>query len=314
MRLPAHVGAAMVTACGVLALAGCAHVGRGSDAAPGPAANPAGEERPVLRRPPGRWRYRLQVESDEGRGPQTLVAEFEVETSPGRPESVTLDTVARGPRGAEPRSVPVSPEARRTFGGDAGGAGPIGRFDLGDGATAAALVPQEVPEPVFGAVLDFVAFLTVQSPEFGTDSLRRAGDEHAFGSFAESWTRPPALVAARIECPGGRTRLASLSSDEAVLEWRPDPMPLALLRRSGTAEGAPRLLLAGHEHLVLEVRVDPRTGALLGGRSLRDDLEMRVHANSPHESLPPWSPDLLSGGLGVTIRRSLVLTRLPPAP
>lgn len=299
-----------------------------SSAPPEPIAEPraAAEETawetlgaPTLLRPPGTSRYRLTIDSDEGRGPQTVVAVFDLDTRADGSEQVALVSFTRARRGEAPAPWVSSPEARREFGGDAGDGdgGALGRFAVPADGTLGGLVPPSVPEPVFGAVTDLLGFLFVQSRGFGADRLRAAGDVRRFEPFTETWSRPPHLLEARVRCPGGALTLAESGADAAVLRWEPDPMGLTILRRAGVrdpgTEGT-RILLAGTETMALEVRCDPRTGALLGGRSLRDDLELRLWMGFDGATAPADGALPATGGVAVSFRRELTLERLADVP
>lgn len=71
--------------------------------------------------------------------------------------------------------------------------------------------------------------------------------------------------------------------------------------------------MRGREHLSLEVSVDPRDGRLLGGRSLRDEVDAAVHLPWPAAKLPadgdPW-PE--GPGIPAKLARELVLERISP--
>jgi hypothetical protein len=248
---------------------------------------------PVLLRAPGSASYRLTVESDEGRGPQTLVAEFELVTAADGKETIALQRVVRGSE-----ELALDPALARI------------EVPQDEHAPVAALVPPGVSEPVFGAVTDALTFVLVQTRGFGADRLAKAGDARRFDAFSESWSRPPGTIAARIDCPGGTLALESVAEDAALLRWEPDPMHLAIVRDVPAAGG--RVLLAGVETLVLEVRCDPATGALLGGRSRRDELAMRLFMGAAFGSdAAPAATEVPSeGGMPLTIRRTLVLERL----
>ena len=79
---------------------------------------------------------------------------------------------------------------------------------------------------------------------------------------------------ARIVAPGGAIRLASLQPARALVEWRPDPMDLVIVRRA--LAPAMAVVLRGQERCAFEAAIDPRTGALLGARSIEDRLDLRM--------------------------------------
>lgn len=277
--------------------------------------DPAAEAPPptLLRNAPADASYRLTVESDEGRGPQVVIAGFDLARGPDGDEKIVLRSVRRGPADAAPdgiEPIAIERDCRLACGGDAAEGGVLGRFPVGpmlqDGAVSA-LVPSCVPEPVFGAITDILTFLSVQSPGFGADALRAVGNAHRFGAFSATWSRPPLTHAARIDAPGGTLTLTELRADEAVLLWEPDPMHLAIVREVQAAGG--RVLLVGTEVLAVEVRCDPRTGALLGGRAVRDDLHLRLFAPWSGSAAPTAADAPETGGMPLAIHRRLTLER-----
>ncbi len=251
-------------------------------------------------------RYRIQVDSDEGRGPQTVAGTFELSRTEAGIERVTLLDVARGPRGSELPQVAIDLDCRRAFGGDEHA---VGRFDVDGTRIGTDLVPACIPEPVFGLVTDIISVLLVQSSEFGADRLEESGDSHAFEPFSVGWQRPPTAIDARIDCDGGTLVLESITGDHAVLVWTPKPMHLAIVR---TAPNGQRLMLAGTETFAIEVECDPRDGTLLVARSRVDRLDMRLWMRFEGSIAPKQADVPKSGGMALSFERQITLDRVGP--
>jgi hypothetical protein len=276
----------------------------GDHTAQEPPRAPVTEQPVVLLRGAKPERYRIQVDSDEGRGPQTVTGTFELSRTESGVESVTLLDVARGPRGTELPPVAIDLECRRAFGGDER---VVGRFDVDGTRIGTDLVPACIPEPVFGLVTDIISVLLVQSADFGAQRLRAAGDAHAFDAFSVTWQRPPTALDARIECSGGTLALESLWNDRAVLVWTPQPMHHAIVRAAATGQ---RLMLAGTETCVLAAEVDPRDGTLLAARSRADHLDMRLWMGFEGTTAPRRADVPKSGGMALAFDREIVVARV----
>jgi hypothetical protein len=153
-------------------------------------------------------------------------------------------------------------------------------------------------------VTDLIATLLVRHPQFGIDRLRTVGDSVRFRGFATEWSRRTPTMHARVMAPGGEIRVAALTSERAVVRWRPDPMEVSIARRTAPGRG---LVLHGYERFDLEVTIDPGTGELLGARAIEDVLDVRMW-RVEGETLPPLTPPQ-APGTPLLIRRTLQLER-----
>lgn len=165
-------------------------------------------------------------------------------------------------------------------------------------------VPLCVPEPLFGGLTDALTFVLLQAdPAFGLERLVRVGDAIEWTGFATTWHRPPALLEAAVACPCGTTRLVGVADGVARYGWQPARIDLAMVRTMGG--GGSRLLLAGEEQLELEIRVDTRSGRLLGGHAIRDELALTLWPAFAGDRVPAAEQRPREGGLPITIRRTL---------
>jgi hypothetical protein len=106
-----------------------------------------------------------------------------------------------------------------------------------------------------------------------------------------------------VAASGGEIALDRNEGGRARVLWRPRPLDVSIVRQG--------MLLAGTEVFHLAIEVDARTGALLGGRSECDDLDLRVHAPFSGSEAPARDRWPRTGGFPVRIRRTLVLEPLP---
>ncbi len=259
---------------------------------------------PRWQRPAGSSRYVFT--SMEQRPDKTSSIDLEVTLTvkEGALEVLTLERGRITEGGAVPAPIQLPQACAIEFGGRNG---TLGRIELTEGTDPTKLVPGCVPEGLFGAVTDLVSILHIQSKFFGLTTLKAAGDSSRFPRFEVEWSRDEPAVHARIVAPGGTTKLASLEAGRAVVEWRPDPMDLAIARRV-----APQMtvVMRGQEHFALEATIDPRTGALVSARSVEDRLDMRFWpvqgADMPSLATTPAGP-----GQPITLTRTISLTPAP---
>lgn len=283
-------------------LAQCSHPG---DLTPAGLPGRAAPAEPQYARPAGTASLRLSVTSDEGGKLRRLDVDFAVRTAaPGTAETVEILSAGIGPPGGELRALDLSPACRREFGATESR---LGVFELTQGEDLSRLIPLDAPEPLFGAATDLYAFLQVQdaAAEHG-GRLVRPGDHVDLPGFAARWSRPPGALDTRIVADRVRLTLTDLTAGRAVLRWEPLPMRFHMVR-SGPREGT-RLLLDGVETVVLEVEVDPRTGRLLAGRSLVDEVKATVVFPWDAASVPaPGGSAPAPGGFPANVSRQLVL-------
>ena len=174
--------------------------------------------------------------------------------------------------------------------------GAIGRVRVVPPVEVNALAPICAPEPLFGALTDIVSFVDIAyDPTFRTAELKAAGESFALRGFSATWNRPPDLIEARIASERGQIRLESTKKNIKLVRWDPGPMKLTFERSLGGGRVARS---QGIENILLEVRLDRRTGRLLSGRSIEDRLDLTMEI--PGASRP----------VDVKIRRRLVLQPL----
>lgn len=263
----------------------------GPDDAPAPA-------RPAPR-PEGRETLRLSVTSDEGAGPRRLEALFALDTAASGRERVTVLSAHLGKPDAAGEPLVLAEDCRRAFGG---GDVHLGSFDVPDADDLSDLVPPCVPEPLFGAATDLLAFLQVQQGALEGDELRQPGDVSVRPGFVVTWSRP-GTPAARIATSRVTITLVEATDDAVVLHWRPEPLQLAILRSDTPAGG---MLLRGVETLELEVRL-ARDGGLLSGRSLVDTVDFTATPTTSRELPAPGAPPPAGPSFTGRFERELLL-------
>lgn len=237
-------------------------------------------------------RYVLTIEEVGPSGRQATRTTFDLEGGDQRIAVIRAYAVQSGETWTD---VAISEDCRRAFGsqGDE-----IGRVRVvPEQARIDDLAPACAPEPLFGAMTDLASFaLIAYSPSFRAGELVEIGQTLPLAPFEAEWSRPPALISAKLSSPGGEVRLVEASADGRRVNWSPGPMPL-MIRRAGPA-GA-EMTLEGVETIALEV--DLVGGELVGGRSTVDQLDMTLKM----PGLPPT-------GMPVAIVRSLTLKREVP--
>lgn len=172
------------------------------------------------------------------------------------------------------------------------------------------LIPDCVPEDLFGAASDILPLLMIQmQPKFRAAELRTAGDRLRFEGYETGWRLPPALLDARIVADSGVVSLDSLTASRAVISWNTSPMKVDLLRQLAPGQ---RALLSGQEWFAAQLVVDPRSGTLLGGGTVVDSLALNMRM--PYQdSTVAGHGEQSRGGMPVTVVRSLDLRQVQPS-
>lgn len=173
------------------------------------------------------------------------------------------------------------------------------------------LIPDCVPEDLFGAASDILPLLMIQmQPAFRAAELRAVGDRLRFNGYETGWRLAPTLLDAKIVADSGVVALDSLTDSRAVIGWNTSPMRVDLVRQLSPNQ---RALLTGQEWFWARVVIDPRSGALLSAHTVVDSLALRM--------ITPYSDSIVSdshGGAGsrrpipVTLVRSLDLREAMP--
>jgi hypothetical protein len=254
-------------------------------------------------RPDGTARYRFTSTEEGAGGVNRLEVGVELRTASGEPETIMLTDASTARAGGASNPVELSPECIAEFGGDARA---LGRIALTIATQPHDAAPPCIPEELFGAVTDLITIFLVQTPAFPVDSHAQTGDSVRFAGFETDWQRQAPELNARVVATGGTMRLLERSETQARIRWLPDSMALSIARRIGPEQA---ILMRGWETFGLELRIDPRSGALLGAHALEDRLNMRMWMISGRV-LPPLAPDPSAPGAPLVIRRTLALERL----
>lgn len=174
------------------------------------------------------------------------------------------------------------------------------------------LVPDCVPEDLFGAASDILPLLMIQmQPRFRAAELRAAGDRLRFTGYETGWRLPPTLLDARIVADSGVVSLESVTASRAVIGWDTSPMRVDLVRQLAPGQ---RALLSGLEWFRAQVEVDPRSGTLLRARTMVDSLALRMTIPFHDSTVPPAAAHAPSSqGMPVVVTRSLDLRPAVPA-
>jgi hypothetical protein len=172
------------------------------------------------------------------------------------------------------------------------------------------LVPDCVPEDLFGAASDILPLLMIQAqPRFRARELQAVGEALRFDGYATGWRLPPSLLDARVVADSGVVSLDSVTASRAVIGWNTSPMQVDLLRQLAPGR---RALLSGREWFWARIVVDPRSGTLLEGRTVVDSLALRMTVPYPDSTLHVAGDRSPSGsGLPVVVTRALELRLLP---
>jgi len=265
-------------------------------AAPGASQSPS----PRLQRPAGHSRYMFKSTEQNPDKVSAIELQVGLTVKEGTPDVLTIESGRVAEGGGEATPIQLSESCVREFGGRGG---TIGSIELTEGLDPARLVPQCVPEGLFGATTDLVSILLVHHKFFGITALKVAGDSSRFPSFNSEWSRNEPAVHARVAAPGGAIRLATLEPGRAIIEWRPDPMEVTIVRRVAPSMA---VVLRGQERFGLEVTVDPRTGALVGARSTEDRLDLQFWPVQGSE-MPSLTGEMPGAGRPVTLVRAVSL-------
>ena len=291
---------AVVGVCGIVALAiGCAR----QASSPGPRFDAVRLSRgagirsyifeSVERNPAGAGRLRVSV---------TLV------TAPDGSETARLTNVERSKNVAsEPAPVAIDSTCRRLAGADGG---EFARISITPPAPIDRLLPVCMPEDLFGAATDLLAiFMIQQQPRFRARELTGPGASLPFPGYEATWTRPPAVIMARITSDSGRITVESVDANLARIHWNSSPMTVRILRdiTPGT-----RALLYGTEWFAIRLDVDRRSGELQRATTTVDSLSLAMFSPFSGDRIPDVPP--AGRGFPVTIQRSLSLVRVADGP
>lgn len=171
------------------------------------------------------------------------------------------------------------------------------------------LIPDCVPEDLFGAASDILPLLMIQmQPAFRAAELRMPGDRLRFHGYETGWRLLPALLDARIVADSGVVSLDSLTPSRAVIGWDTSPMKVDIVRQLAPGQ---RALLSGQEWFQARVVVDPRNGTLLSAHTTVDSLALSMTMQHPDSMVPAGADAAPNPRRDVVVRRSLELRRLP---
>jgi hypothetical protein len=276
-------------------------------ASPAPAPAPTAL---TFRRPAGRRDYVFTSRQTTPAGTTSVRLAFTLATSAAGVETAEVTAYQRASGDGPFTSVGIAADCMRRLAAPPGIVAvlpitpPPAR--LGD------LVPDCVPEDLFGAASDILPLLMIQvQPKFRAGELRAAGDTLRFDGYTATWRLPPTLLDARIVADSGVVSLDSLTASRAVIGWNTSPMRVELLRQLAPGR---RALLSGQEWFGAQVAMDPRTGMLLSGHTVVDSLALRMMLPWPDSTLSaPGETPRSAGGMPVAVRRVLELQLLRPA-
>lgn len=298
MRISLHARRACIFAPAlVLQLLACAPAASG----PAPAAL-------TLHRPAGRRAYVFTSRQTTPAGTTRVRLTFTLVTTPAGHETAEVTGYARASGDGPFSPAAVSAACAR-------------RLDAAPGTLVvlpitppphelSALVPDCVPEDLFGAASDILPLLMIQAqPRFRAAELRAVGDALRFDGYTAAWRLPPTLLDARIVADSGVVSLDSLTASRAVIGWNTSPMQVDLLRQLTPGR---RALLSGREWFWARVVVDPRSGTLLEGRTVVDSLALRMTLPYPDSTLHVAGNRSSSAtGMPVVVTRALELQLMP---
>lgn len=168
------------------------------------------------------------------------------------------------------------------------------------------LLPDCVPEDLFGAASDILPLLMIQmQPAFRAQELRVVGDRLRFAGYETAWRLPPTLLDARVAADSGVVSLDSLTPSRTVIGWNTSPMQVDLLRLLAPGR---RTLLSGREWFWARVVVDPRSGRLLSGHTVVDSLALEMMVPYADSTVPPRDRrPAPASGMPIAVTRSLEL-------
>lgn len=192
---------------------------------------------------------------------------------------------------------------RAAFGGDATC---VGRFPIDGSFDLDSMVPDCAPEPLVGLVADFATFALIPTAFAGRDRAA-VGERARFGPFAMDWRHPPALLHARVTCPGGTVSRDPDDAGSPVLRWRPDRIDLTMVRQ---VAGDSRILLSGVEEIELMVALDPGTGRIERGSTCTDVIRAGLALGYDGDALPSAGGELPPTPIPVTVTCVLTLERI----
>lgn len=254
----------------------------------------------TLRRPAGERAYRFTSTQITPGGTSTVQVDFILKTSENGNESAQV-TAYRRSSGAAPLAAALidSACARRL----AAPAGAIAVLPITPPPhDLAQLIPNCVPEDLFGAASDILPLLMIQAqPQYRVAELRKVGERLRFGGYSTGWRLPPTLLDATITADSGIVSLDSSVNSKVFIGWNTSPMRIALVRQLSPNQ---RALFHGQEWFWAQIVVDQKTGLLLEGRTVVDSLALRMVLPYADSIAPLVMPD---AGLPVAISRRLRL-------
>jgi hypothetical protein len=172
----------------------------------------------------------------------------------------------------------------------------------------ARLIPDCVPEDLFGAASDILPLLMIQvQPRYRAGELRRIGDRLRFAGYQTGWRLPPGLLDASITADSGVVSLDSVAGARLVIGWNTSPMRIALVRQVGPAQ---RALLHGEEWFWAQIVIDRKSGLLLSGRTIVDSLALRMVLPYSDSTVPAEPHREKDAGIPVAVSRTLELVLL----
>lgn len=260
---------------------------------------------PRIARGPGSSRYRFTSTQQSPAGSRSVRITFRLITKPGGDEWAEVLAYEHADGDGPYAPGPLDPSCVQRLGGSAG---VLARLSITPPPRdMGGFLPDCVPEDFWGAASDILPLLMIPvQPAFRAAELRRAGERLTFHGYDVHSTIPPNVLDLRISADSGVIALDSLTAATAVLSWDTSPMHVRILRRLPNGMTA---LFDGSEWFVAEVRVDPRSGALLGAFTRADSLRLRMTGPFTGDSLPAATP--ASRGPEVRIVRRLELVPLP---
>ena len=278
----------------MLALAGCAS--SGSRRVPPTSL--------TLARPKGRRDYVFTSRQSTPAGTSSVRVAFTLVTSAGGPETALVTAYQRAVGDTSYVPVEIAPGCASRL---AAPPGAIVELPVTPPPhTLSALIPDCVPEDLFGAASDILPLLMIQTqPKFRAAELRAAGDRLRFDGYETGWRLPPTVLDARIVADSGVVSLESVTASCAVIELDTSPMRVDIVRQIAPGQ---RALLSGQEWFRARVEVDLRNGALLRARTTLDSLALRMMIPFQDSTVPPAGVGARpERGMPVVVSRSLEL-------
>lgn len=262
-----------------------------------------------LQRPVGIFEYTLTLHTVGPDETETRTAYFQFETQENGQEWIRLRRVESQVAGGEVEEEPLDEACRERFGGDEEF---LAVMPVQGGQDLSERMPDCIPENLYVILADIVSFFVVHSePDFGVGELNEVGQSVASKGFETTAYDVGMISELRITCAGGEVTLKTLDAGVAVIGWKPEDFDIAMIQEINESF---RILMLGTEVFEIEMAVDPRTGELLSGRSLVDEVELKMWAPYQGTHLPEGNtgPGPATGSISVT--RTLELRRLDGLP